>query len=169
MGYNQVHSANSENLNLSFLCCGFLGGSLLWLSGLLSSWLLGGLWFLCSGLLGCWLPLWLFNLDKLEFTGSLSALLGHLQGSLLDSSLQGKTQMLTSLGSIDLVVGTHVLEDGLTGRSGSVLESSDGSSNHDGVFGVGCRSLGLGSLLCLGCVRHCDEFVVDSVVLEEVF
>merc|ERR1719187_262796 len=158
---------------------------LLW-GSLLSSWLLGSLlgrllcgllcWFLCSllcwflsllscGLLGSLLSLWLLclldllwllDLDNLEAASSLSSGLSSLECSLGDSTLEGKTDLSGSLGSIHLVVGHNVLEDGLAGGASAGLEGCDGSSNHHRVFGVGGRGLGLGGLLGFGCssVRH---------------
>merc|ERR1712154_263567 len=100
--------------------------------------------------------LWLLNLHQLEASSSLAALLGHLQCSLLDSSLQGHAEVLTSLGSVHLVVGADVLQDGLAGGAGPVLEGGDGGGDHHGVLGVGRGHLGLGNLLGLGSVgSHC--------------
>merc|ERR1719474_941720 len=102
-----------------------LRGSLFsWLFGsLLGSWflgrLLGGL--LCLlGLLSLrllWLLgfLGLLNLDNLVASSSLSRGSSHLESSLGDSTLEGNANLDSSLGSINLVVGTDVLEDGLAG------------------------------------------------------
>merc|ERR1719225_1171257 len=98
-----------------FLGSGFLG-SLLWLLSLLGSRLLCLLDLL--GLLGLWLLslldlLWLLCLDNLVGSSSLTRCSGHLEGSLGNSTLEGQADLNSSLGSINLVVGTDVLEDGL--------------------------------------------------------
>merc|ERR550517_678077 len=110
-----------------------LGGSLLgsWLlSSLLGSSLLGS-WLLCLldllGLLGLWLLclldlLWLLSLNNLVGSSSLTRSSCHLEGSLGNSTLEGQADLNSSLGSINLVVGTDVLEDGLARRSSAVLE-----------------------------------------------
>merc|ERR1719477_103525 len=136
---------------------------------LLGSWLLGGLlgsWFLSSllcwllgsrllssllWLLGLWLLclldlLWLFSLDNLVGSSSLSGCSGHLESALGNSTLEGQADLDSSLGSINLVIGTDVLEDGLAGGASAVLQGSDGGSDHHGVLGVGSGGLGL-----LGC------------------
>merc|ERR1739844_818716 len=102
-----------------------LRGSLLggWLLGsFLGSWFLGSLLWLLS-LLGCrllclldllgLLGLWLLSLDNLVGSSSLTRCSGHLEGSLGNSTLEGQADLNSSLGSINLVVGTDVLEDGL--------------------------------------------------------
>merc|ERR1739838_1225401 len=104
----------SSRLLSSRLLGSFLG-SLLWLLG---SWLLCLLDLL--GLLGLWLLnlldlLWLLNLDNLEASSSLSGCSGHLECSLGNSTLEGHADLDGSLDSINLVVGTDVLEDGLAG------------------------------------------------------
>merc|ERR1711997_681208 len=109
-------------------------GSLLgsWLLGsLLGSWLLGSLLWLLSllgsrllclldllGLLGLWLLclldlLGLLSLNNLVGSSSLTRSSCHLEGSLGNSTLEGQADLNSSLGSINLVVGTDVLEDGL--------------------------------------------------------
>merc|ERR1719295_1523955 len=147
-----------------------LGGSLLgsWflssllgsrlLCGLLGSRLLGGL--LCLlGLVGLWL-LWLLsslgflNLDNLVASSSFAGGSGHLEGSLGNSTLEGHADLDSGLSSINLVVSTDVLKDGLTGGASAVLEGGDGSSNHHGVLGVGSRLGSLLGLWCSGRSRH---------------
>merc|ERR1712223_912537 len=121
---------------------GLLGGGLL--CHLLGSGLLGGL--LGSGLLDLLDLLGLLNLDQLVAASVLALSRGHLEGSLGDSPLEGEPDLGGSLGSIDLVVGDDVLEDGGTAGAGPVLEGGDGGSDHHAVLGVGGRSLlGLGS------------------------
>merc|ERR1711892_1392104 len=160
--------------SLLLLGCSLLGS---WLLGsLFGSWLLSNLlgsWFLGSWLLGgllgllCLLGssllclLWLLNLDNLIGSSSLTRCSGHFEGSLGNSTLEGQTDLDGSLGSINLVVGTDVLEDGLAGRASAVLEGGDGSSDHHGVLGVvsGC----LGGLLGFRCFsRHVGVFRVRS-------
>merc|ERR1712061_716599 len=126
-------------------------GSLLWLLSLFGSWLLGSLlgllWLLCLRLL-CLLDfLWLLHLDHLVGSSSLSRSSGHLESSLGNSTLECQADLDSSLGSINLVVGTDVLEDGLAGGASAVLQGGDGSSDHHGVLGVGSGGLGLGGLL----------------------
>merc|ERR1712141_488789 len=103
-----------------------LGGSLLGggLLGLLSSRLL-----LClDGLGGLWL------LSQLEGTGSLLASGSSSHDSLGgDELLQGEPDTSGSLGGVNLVVGTDVLQDGLTGGALLVSESLDGGLDHGGV------------------------------------
>merc|ERR1712007_55571 len=105
----------SSLLGSRFLGSWFLG-SFLWLLSLLGNRLLClldllgllGLWFLC--LLDL---LWLLSLDNLVGSSSLTRSSGHLEGSLGNSTLEGQADLNSSLGSINLVVGTDVLEDGL--------------------------------------------------------
>merc|ERR1712244_49540 len=104
---------------LSSRILGFLGSF-----GLLSLWLLG-LWLL--SLLSL---LWLLYFNKLVRTSSLSRGSGHLKGSLGNSTLECKADLDRSLGSINLVVGTDILENGLAGGASTVLEGGDGSSDH---------------------------------------
>merc|ERR1711994_378594 len=162
----------SENLLLGsslLLWCSFLCGLGCFLgSWLLGSWLLG---LLGGGLLlGGSLLLGLLNLDQLEAPGSLAALLGHLQGSLLDASLQGHAEVLSGLGGVHLVVGADVLEDGLAGGASPVLQRGDGGGDHDGVLGVGGGGLGLGGLLCCGLgVSHVGVLWWSGVTSTVVF
>merc|ERR1712223_1588078 len=134
----------------SRLLSGLLGSGLLGLLGggllchLLGSGLLGGL--LGSGLLDLLDLLGLLNLDQLVAASVLALGGGHLEGSLGDSPLEGEPDLGGGLGSIHLVVGDDVLEDGGAAGAGPVLEGGDGGSNHHAVLGVGGRSLlGLGS------------------------
>merc|ERR1711970_546182 len=120
-----------SSLLSSFLGCWFLG-SLLWLLCLLGSWLLGlldllwllGLWLLSLRLLG----------GQLERSSSLLAS-SSCGNNLLGSNhlLESKTDTDSSLGSINLVVGHDILEDGLAGRSLLVSKSLDSSSDHAGI------------------------------------
>merc|ERR1719251_466854 len=121
-------------LNWSLFDDLLLGGSL-WFLGLGSLLGLGGLRL---GLLGG------------ELEGSSALLSG---GSSSDNRL-GVDQLLESdphtaggLGSVHLVVGADVLQDGLAGGTLLVSESLDGSLDHAGVGGVGGGGLGLGSSL----------------------
>merc|ERR1711990_820437 len=119
----------------SWLLGSLLGSRLL--GSFLGSWFLGSLLWLLS-LLGLWLLslldlLWLLSLDNLVGSSSLTRSPCHLEGSLGNSTLESQADLNSSLGSINLVVGTDVLEDGLARRSSAVLEGSDGSSNHYGV------------------------------------
>merc|ERR1712012_1368296 len=152
---------------------GSLLGSRLLSSGLLGSWLFGSSWLLGSlGFLGSWL----LSSRLLSLLGSRLLLGGlWLLGSrLLGGQLEGSSSLLTSssgsnnslglnhllesnpdsglgLGSINLVVGADVLEDGLSGGSSPVLESLDGSLDQGSIGRVGSGCLGLGrSLLGLG-------------------
>merc|ERR1712038_1758106 len=154
-------------LSLSWgLLSGLLSLSRSFLNGLLSlsGSLLGGFLSLSRGFLGSWLPgllscgLLSFGLLCFRFLG------GQLEGSgsLLtsgssshdslggDQLLQGEPDTSASLGSINLVVGTDVLQDGLTGGALLVSESLDGGLDHGGVGWVGSGGLGLGSLLGFG-------------------
>merc|ERR1739838_1046093 len=104
---------------LGSLLSGLLGSRLL-SSRLLSSRLLGSFLGSLLWLLGSWLLclldlLWLLNLDNLEASSSLSGCSGHLESSLGNSTLEGHADLDGSLDSINLVVGTDVLEDGLAG------------------------------------------------------
>merc|ERR1719360_96975 len=140
----------------SRLLSSLLGGGLL--SGLLGSRLLSGLLGggLLSGLLdGGLLSLRLLGLGLLDLLSLISELvaasslargLSHLQHTSGDFTLQGHTQMDGGLSSINLVVGTDVLQDSLTAAASSVLKSLKGSGYHNRVFGVGSRCLGLGGL-----------------------
>merc|ERR1719490_484298 len=139
----------------SLLCSGLLGsllGSRLLSSGLLSrllgSRLLGGLLssrllssLLGSGLLGLLGLGRLLCLHQLVAAGVLAAGSSGLEGTLGNSPLEGQPDLDGSLGGIDLVVGDDVLEDGGAAGAGPVLESSDGSSDHHAVLGVGGRRL----------------------------
>merc|ERR1711870_212406 len=98
MQYNEALLLLGGNLLGSFLGSWFLG-SLLWLLGL---WLLSLLDLLR-----------LLSLDNLVGSSSLTRCSGHLEGSLGNSTLEGQADLNSSLGSINLVVGTDVLEDGL--------------------------------------------------------
>merc|ERR1712141_784050 len=109
LGGSLLGSLLGSRLLGSFLGSWFLG-SLLWLLSLLGSRLLG--------LLGLWLLslldlLWLFSLDNLVGSSSLTRCSGHLEGSLGNSTLEGQADLNSSLGSINLVVGADVLEDSL--------------------------------------------------------
>merc|ERR1711972_450534 len=91
-------------------------GSLLWLLSLLGSRLLCLLDLL--GFLGLWLLslldlFGLLSLDNLVGSSSLTRSSCHLEDSLGNSTLEGQADLNSSLGSINLVVGTDVLEDGL--------------------------------------------------------
>merc|ERR1711899_53596 len=97
------------SLLCSWLLCSWFLGSLLWLLSLLCSRLLCLLDLL--GLLGLWLLslldlLWLFSLDNLVGSSSLTGCSGHLESSLGNSTLEGQADLNSSLGSINLVVGT---------------------------------------------------------------
>merc|ERR1712106_278305 len=101
---------------------------------------------------------WLDNLDKLVRSSSLTSGSGHLESSLDNSTLEGQTDLDSSLGSIDLVVGNNGLEDSLAGGASAVLEGGDGGSDHHRVLGVGSGCLGglLGG--CSSGCRHDDVF-----------
>merc|ERR1712045_702380 len=138
-----------------------LGGSLL--GGLLGSGLLGllsGRLLLClDGLSGLWL------LSQLERSGSLLASGSSSHDSLGgDELLRGEPDTSGSLGSVNLVVGTDVLQDGLAGGALLVSESLDGGLDHGGVGGVGSGGLGLGGLLGFGCSGGSHGDVVCCVV-----
>merc|ERR1712018_528212 len=139
---------------------GFLGS---WLLGLLSSRLLS------FGLLSFGLLCFRFLGGQLEGSGSLLTSGSSSHDSLGgDQLLQGEPDTSASLGSINLVVGTDVLQDGLTGRALLVSESLDGGLDHGGVGRVGSGGLGLGSLLGFGGSSggsHDDCCVVDVVNL----
>merc|ERR1712026_531925 len=152
---------SSGLLSLSWGLLGGLSG-LLGLSGSLLGWLLslsGG--FLGSGLLGLLSSRLLLCLDglgglwllgQLEGTGSLLASGSSSHDSLGGHELlQGEPDTSGSLGSVNLVVGTDVLQDGLAGGALLVSESLDGGLDHGGVGGVGSGGLGLGDLLGFGC------------------
>merc|ERR1712203_703511 len=120
-----------------FLCSllgrSLLGGLLCWGLGLLGSGslLLGGgflglsgglLGLLCLWLLGLWLLLSLGLLGELEGSSSLLAGSGGSHDGLGgDQLLEGEPDTSGSLGSINLVVSTDVLQDGLAG--GALLVS----------------------------------------------
>merc|ERR1712045_88417 len=136
------------------LLCGLLGlgGLLHWLLGLLSSRLLLGL----DGLGSLWF------LSELEGSSSLLTSSSSSDDSLGgDQLLQGEPNTSSSLGSVHLVVGTDVLQDGLTGGALLVSEGLDGGLDHGGVGGGGSGSLGFGSSssshgdVVLGC--RCGE------------
>merc|ERR1739844_394865 len=138
-------------LSGSLLGSRLLGGRLL---GLLSSRLLGrllgllGSRLLLGGLLGLG-SLWL--LSQLEATGSLLTSGSGSHDSLGgDELLQGEPDTSGSLGGVNLVVGTDVLQDGLARGALLVSESLDGGLDHGGVRGVGSGGLGLGSSLGFG-------------------
>merc|ERR1719378_462299 len=67
--------------------------------------------------------------------------------------LEGDSDSGWGLGSINLVVGTDVLQDGLSGGSLLVTKSLDSCLDHGSIRWVGSRGLRLGrSLLCFwGC------------------
>merc|ERR1712173_221217 len=157
-------------LSCRFLGCGLLGGLLgsRLLGSLLSSRLLDGLLclgFLDSGLLDDLLRLGFLDnslLGQLVRSSSLASGLSHLQTASSNSPLQSHTQVNSSLGSINLVVGTDVLEDGLARRASPVLQGRDGCGDHLSILGVSSRCLGLGGLLHLNrgsssSVRHDDR------------
>ena len=94
-------------------------------------------------------PWWLELLGgQLEASCSLLAS-GSSGNNLLasDQLPQGELDTDTGLGSVDLVVGNDVLEDGLAGGALLVPERLDGGNNHVGIGRVGGR---LGDLLNLG-------------------
>merc|ERR1711988_2033730 len=123
------------------LLSGLLGGRLL---GLLSGGLLGHL--LGSGLLGGLLGSGLLDLLDLLGLLNLDQLVAASVLALSGGPLEGEPDLGGSLGSIHLVVGDDVLEDGGTAGAGPVLQGGDGGSDHHAVLGVGGRSLlGLGS------------------------
>merc|ERR1712080_815492 len=127
---------------------------------LLSSGLLGSLrflGFLGLGLLGLLDLLWLGNLDNPVLASSLARRSDSLESPLSHSPLEDQAHLDSSLGSINLVVGADVLEDGLAGRSSALLQGTDGSGDHDGVLGVGRR---LANLLDLRSSSRHDECVV---------
>merc|ERR1711881_473652 len=129
---------------LGLLSLGFL--SLLNLLGLLS--------FLSLGLL-CLLDLLSLDGDKLEFSSSLSRSSGLRQSSLGKSTLEGETDLDGGLGSVHLVVGHDVLEDGLAGGASPLLQSLQGGGDHclvRRVSGLLGRGLLLGGL---SGVSHC--------------
>merc|ERR1712038_882725 len=131
-------------LSLSWgLLSGLLSLSRSFLNGLLSlsGSLLGGFLSLSSGLLGSRLlsfGLLSFGLlcfgflgGQLEGSGSLLTSGSSSHDSLGgDQLLQGEPDTSASLGSINLVVGTDVLQDGLTGGALLVSESLDGGLDH---------------------------------------
>merc|ERR1712088_1078700 len=139
------------------LGCRFLGSWLFscwllhllgrWLLDLLSSRLLGGL-----GLLGLWLLGGQFEGSGSLLAGSSSC--NHLLGN--NHLPQGELHTDGCLGGVHLVVGHHVLEDGLAGGSLLVLQPLDGGRDHVGIGGVGGR---LGNLLHLG--RHDDSSLLS--------
>merc|ERR1719443_1370334 len=114
-------------LGSRLLSCWFLGSRLLGSLWLLSCRLLGSLlWFLGSWLLCLW-----FLGSKLEGSCSLLSSSSSRDKSLGGNQfLEGKSNSGRSLGSINLVVGTDVLEDGLSGGSLLVTKSLDSSLDH---------------------------------------
>merc|ERR1711881_659968 len=102
------------------LSSGLFGSLLSGLLGLLSLGflsflnLLGLLSFLSLGLL-CLLDFLSLDWDKLEFSSSLSRSSGLRQSSLGESTLEGEADLDGGLGSVHLVIGHDVLEDGLAG------------------------------------------------------
>merc|ERR1712018_998437 len=148
-----------------------LGGFLSLSRGFLGSWLLGLLSsrLLSFGLLSFGLLCFRFLGGQLEGSGSLLTSGSSSHDSLGgDQLLQGEPDTSASLGSINLVVGTDVLQDGLTGGALLVSESLDGGLDHGGVGWVGSGGLGLGSLLGFGGSSggsHDDCCVVDVVNL----
>jgi hypothetical protein len=137
---------------------GFLGAL-----GLLgSSLLLGGFsgsGFLCLlsdllGLLGSGLLLGRVNFERAGGTSSLG--LDNLL--LLHQRLEGLLDEGGKLGDIDLVVGADVFLDGGQRGAFSVLQCLDGSEDHDGGWGVGGGSLGLGGLLGGGLLNVGNHF-----------
>merc|ERR1712141_259198 len=115
MQYHEALLLLGSRLLGSFLGSWFLG-SLLWLLSLLGSrllCLLNLLWFLGLSLLSLLDLLWLLSLDNLVGSSSLTRCSGHLEGSLGNSTLEGQADLNSSLGSINLVAGTNVLEDSL--------------------------------------------------------
>merc|ERR1712186_198172 len=139
------------------LGCRFLGSWLFscWLLHLLGRCLfdlLSSRLLLSLGLLGLWLL-------GGQFEGSSSLLAGSSSGNHLlgnNHLPQGKLHMDGCLGGVHLVVGHHILEDGLTGGSLLVLQPLDGGCDHVGIGGVGGR---LGNLLHLG--RHDDSSLLS--------
>ena len=110
-----------NNVASSLLCSWLLGllsilGSML-LSSLLRSWLL-------DLRLHCLLLLGLLSLDNLVGSSSLTGCSGYLTGSLC--TLEGQADLDSSLGSINRVVFTDVLEDSLAGGACAVLKGGDG-------------------------------------------
>merc|ERR550525_1330233 len=149
------------------LLCHLLGRSLLLGSSLLLGWSLSlGLgWGL--GLLS--LRFFGFGFLSGQFEGSSSLLTGSSGGhdSLGgDELLEGDPDTATSLGSVHLVVGTDVLEDGLAGGALLVSEGLDGGLDHGGVWRVGSRGLGLGGLFGFG--SSGGGHVVDVVTQVDV-
>merc|ERR1712088_1161428 len=111
---------SSEVRLLLLLGCGLLG------------------WFLCSllgrWLLGLWLLLSLGLLGELEGSSSLLAGGGGSHDGLGgDQLLEGEPDTSGSLGSINLVVGTDVLQDGLAGGALLVSQGLDDGLDHGGV------------------------------------
>merc|ERR1712088_376266 len=149
------------------LGCRFLGSWLFscwllhllgrWLFDLLGSRLLGGLGLLGLGLLSLGLlGLWLLGG---QFEGSGSLLAGSSSGNHLlgnNHLPQGELHTDGCFGGVHLVVGHHILEDGLAGGSLLVLQPLDGGRDHVGIRGVGGR---LGNLLHLG--RHDDSSLLS--------
>merc|ERR1739848_866677 len=129
---------------------GFLGG--LGSFGL-GSWFFGLSWGFLSRLLGglclfggrSLLGSYLLGLDGFfGLFGSGFLLCLHGFGGLW---LLGEPDTSTGLGSVNLVVGTDVLQDGLTGGALLVSEGLDGGLDHGGVGRVGSSNLGLGGHL----------------------
>merc|ERR1712121_374409 len=109
----------------------FLAFSLL---RLFSCWLLNGFWLLCNRLLNLGsfrLLLFLGLVTKLVASSSLlSSSCSHLKGTSSYTLLQSCSHMHSSFGSINLIVGTDILEYSLPRAARSVLHSLDGLSNH---------------------------------------
>merc|ERR1712088_419651 len=147
---------------LGWCLCSLLGSSFLGLSG-------GLLDLLCLWLLGLWLLLSLGLLGELEGSSSLLTGGGGSHDGLGgDQLLEGEPDTSGSLGSINLVVGTDVLQDGLAGGALLVSQGLDGGLDHGGVGRVGSGGLGLGSsLLDFGGSSggHVDCCCVDVVNL----
>merc|ERR1712038_1945828 len=147
------------------LLCHLLGRSFLgWSLSLGLSWGLGLLSLRFFGLGGLG-----FGFLGGQVEGSSSLLTGSSGGhdSLGgDELLEGDPDTATSLGSVHLVVGTDVLEDGLAGGALLVSEGLDGGLDHGGVWRVGSRGLGLGGLLGFG--SSGGGHVVDVVTQVDV-
>jgi hypothetical protein len=92
-------------------------------------------------------------LSKTERARDTSAQLDQLEGSGLDTSLEGGLETSVDLGDLiaDLVVGHDVLEDGMARGATTLLQGGDSGVDHDVVLGVVSR-LGSGNN-----VRHDDR------------
>ena len=84
--------------------------------------------------------------NKLVTAGTLPRLLGLLEGFLLNPLLQSLLDVETGPDSINVIVGTDVLGDGLAGRSPPVLQHGDGGGDHLSVGGMVDSLLGLVSV-----------------------